>query len=767
MNLRLLLGLLILLTACAEVPGNKPEALPIEYAQKFAGLSAKTWVDSNGHMHVFSETDLGMNMGFGYVHAKERAWQLDYFRRVAQGRTSEVHGYQKLKTDVMMRLMGLYERANKLAKELDPQTREWLWSYAYGVNKAFQETDFSKIYEFKKLGYKPLAWTPTDTIALILLQSFDQTRETFIKEVRETEWLKKLNAASETEGKDLFIDDNLPWDTSILKKGEYTEAQTASATQESSSSASKASDQRPSIQELYSFFDTGEQIGIGSNNWVISPKLSQSGHALLENDPHLHLKSPSFWYWAHVQGPKSNAMGASFPGIPMITSGLNENVAWGLTNSYLDTGKISYISEDLLVRAKNFRPTIWINFYGLQLPFVFKNLRRLEDHPILPIDAPPGKALVLDWTGFSIAPEHIAALHLVQSSKSVQDSISTFQQVDIPSWNFVFADTKGNIGYTASGRILKHVQNTPFGITEMKHGQNLNGELLEKSETPQLLNPKRGFIATANNRQWPKEAKWHGGYAYRSSFRAFRIEELLKNTSKHDLNTMKATACDIYATDARFFRPLLLGHLKQMKLKPQEFEASKKLESWSLMADAQCEACGIYRRTLQRLVSYLGTNDQHLYRWLKNGNAKEVAKVLGEEFPKALSDMKKAKPSSVELPKWGEIHRNYFRHLSDDSRFFNNQFVSTPGDDNTINPGTSDWKDEGYFEQTAGSSMRFIVELSTPPKAIVQLAGVNTDNEALDFESENSGFKKWSQCSFTDAQFPLDWSKVEAKSVEF
>ncbi len=747
--------LCLLVTGCSEIPGEKPITMPVEYASKFRGLTAKVWQDSNQHTHVKSETDLGMTIALGYVHGRDRAWQLDYYRRVVQGRTAEVHGYYKLRPDMMMRLINLYDQAAKIQHQLDAQTSEWLWAYAFGVNKAFSELDFSKIYEFKKLKYKPSPWTPTDTIALMLLQSFDQTRDTFLKEMRESAWLKKMGE------KTPFIDDGLPWDTAILKKGEYQKfATTKNASIEKPRPAEWT---HTNTQDFNSYFGSNDSTSLGSNNWVISPKRSETKNAFLENDPHLQLRHPSFWYWAHIQGPDLNAMGATFPGIPTITSGFNETAAWGLTNAYLDAGKISYISEDLLVKAQSLRPMVWLNFYGFKIPFFFKTFRRLDGHPILPLEAPPGKAMILDWTGFGIGPEQIAALHTVTYAKSVQDTLAAFQKLNIPSWNFVFADSKGNIGYLATGPALKNLETTPYGVTELKHGQNLNHELLEKKEMPQLINPERGYIVTANNRQWPVGSKWHGGYTYRTSFRAFRIEDLLLKKAKHGFESFKNIACDIYNTDASFIAPLLISNLERATLTDFEQSAVNELKKWNYRSDLECTACGIFRRTMDRLMETLDANDQFIYRWLKSGKPEEISKVLQPEFAQALKDI--TTPFG-RFPKWREIHRVFFRHPSDDPRFLNSRYIETEGDSNTVNPGSLEWKTD-HYEHTAGASQRLIVELSNPPRAIVQVAGHNLDDEVPNFDSIDSGFKRWSKCEFVEVQFPLDWEKVPARDIHF
>ena len=73
--------------------------------------------------------------------------------------------------------------------------------------------------------------------------------------------------------------------------------------------------------------------GLGSNNWVIGGKLSDSGLPILASDPHIAFGSVSCWYQVHLAGAGFNVVGAGYAGVPGIIFGRNERVAWGLTNN--------------------------------------------------------------------------------------------------------------------------------------------------------------------------------------------------------------------------------------------------------------------------------------------------------------------------------------------------------------------------------------------------------------------------------------------------
>src|SRR5690606_3691267 len=72
------------------------------------------------------------------------------------------------------------------------------------------------------------------------------------------------------------------------------------------------------------------------NNWAVSGSKTYTGYPMLAGDPHLQLNLPSIWYAIQLNAPGINAMGASLPGVPTITIGFNDSIAWSVTNAQRD-----------------------------------------------------------------------------------------------------------------------------------------------------------------------------------------------------------------------------------------------------------------------------------------------------------------------------------------------------------------------------------------------------------------------------------------------
>lgn len=660
------------------------------------------------HVKVKSTQDFYYCLGFHHGH--DRAWQMDYFKRTALGRNAEVMGFAHMKTDLMMRLLNLPRKSLELWNTLTPERKKLLEEYASGANEGFK--DGKKAPEFLDNGYEPETWTPQDSLSVLLLQSFDQTRKTFFRDYEE----ERAKAVWKDKTERLFDEENLPWESTILKDGEY----------EKGKLTNNSSQLKSSKPKLWSSFPAvfGEESG--SNNWAISAKKSTSKVALFANDPHLDLKTPLFWYWIHVQGDHEEVMGASLPGVPVIPSGTNGHVAWGLTNSYINTADLAFLPESKSDQLEKIRPVVWIKFWIFKLPFFFKSFERTkEGFPILPLELDRSEKLVLKWTGFSLVHEDITPMMDFHRAKNVAQMNEVLKKVGLPAWNFTFADTEGNIGYRMVGKSYRHTEKTPFGISG-----NLEtvDEYLTPEERPAVLNPKRNYIYSANNRHWPKDAKFYGGRGYSYSFRGYRIDELMKDDQS--LTTSQNMQCDRQAIDARFFVP------KFQKFFPEDFKA------WDFSVTDDSHFVGPYRRLMDLLMETWKVNEYALYKLLDELDDEQI-KEMKTIFARVKKDIKGRN--------WGELHKLNFPHLGKIPSWKFSPEISGVGDNHSVDPGTSAWnEDRKLYEQYSGASMRMIIEMKKRPVIWLSLPGLNREYS----ESKDSNpWSDWKSCRYVKLDF--------------
>lgn len=654
---------------------------------------------------------------FGYHHGRDRAWMMDYLRRVAQGRNAEIYGFSSLKSDLMMRLLDLPKLAKRLYREMPKQHQDWLKAYAEGANLGFIEG--KKSPEFKDLNYSPEDWTPEHSILVLVLQSFDQTRKTFFRDYEE----EKLKEHWKEKTEDMFNEDNVPWFNTILKDGEYVAG--ISENPKTSYVPSKSPTMWGNFPDVF-----GKESG--SNNWVISKNKSKSGFAMLANDPHLDLKTPLFWYWMNLQMPDLNVVGGTIPGVPVVVSGTNGKVAWGLTNAYINTADAVFIKdfpEDYLV---SFRPTVKVKFGFLKIPFFFKSFERTKDgNLILPLELGNKDKMVLRWAGFSLKSKDLLSMFELMHTKNVSEIDEKLKHVGLPAWNYVFADTKGDIGYRVVGHILKNTKKDPYGISYEKFDEIQNKEFLEVMERPNVLKPKRNYVYTANNRHWPVNSKYDGGRAYSYSFRGFRIDELLKD-GKHDLDSFKRIQCDRQVVDARFFVKKLLGVTDIPEFK-----------DWDFSAKEDSIAPSVYRRLMDLLMEGWQVNEYGLFYLLDN-----LSPVQKEEL---ISFYQVAK-NQIAGRGWNDIHRLSFAHLSKNSDWKYSPEIPGIGDNHSVDPGTSKWDpDQKKYEQFSGASMRMIIIMKEVPEIHLSLPGYNRNY--TEDQPKVPAWNEWRACNYNQISF--------------
>jgi penicillin amidase len=679
-----------------------------------AEFECKTTYDGLGIPFVSAKSEKESLYCFGLHHGKDRAWQMDFFRRIARGESAEVFGFSHLKSDLMMRLLNLPAKAYSIWKELPSDMREFLKSYSEGVNKGF-ETGRNAV-EFKDQGYIPRPWSPEDSLTVILLQSFDQTRKTFFRDYEEELQKEKWGPKST----DLFSDDDLPWSNTILKNGEYEKRKEIVSAPAKSPLLVKIQDSFPSI--------FGEESG--SNNWVIDKKKSHAGNAILANDPHLDLKTPLFWYWISISSPESRFIGASVPGFPFIASGTNGRVAWGLTNSYLKAADVIALTDLSSETIETIRPLVWVRWWIFKLPFFFKSFKKLRTgHPLLPLELGEEKHLALRWSGFKLTAQDISPFFDLFKVSTVDEADNVLARIGVPSWNFVFADRSGDIGYRTIGKTYKNTRKIPFGISNMTQREFEKESYLSTEEMPHLLRPKRNYLYTANNRHWPQDARFYGGRAYSFSYRGYRIDELLKG--RHDVESMKRIQCDRHVVDAPFFIPKL-----------QKYISLPEFRNWNFVASDESYELPLYRRLMDLLLENWQVNETALYRLLDK---------LSKEQVQDLQKYLKTARSEVKGRTWSRVHRLNFPHLSKNVNWVFSPDISGVGDNHTVDPGTAKWNpDRKIFEQNSGASMRMIIEMSDPPRILLSLPGVNRSYTSY---KDPGIWENWKNCLYTEVKF--------------
>jgi penicillin amidase len=101
-------------------------SLPARNAEvALAGLSAPVAItlDTRGIPHITASSEEDAWAALGFLHARDRMFQMEMMRRGARGQTAAVAGAAALRLDRFMRLLRLEERATADLAALDAETR--------------------------------------------------------------------------------------------------------------------------------------------------------------------------------------------------------------------------------------------------------------------------------------------------------------------------------------------------------------------------------------------------------------------------------------------------------------------------------------------------------------------------------------------------------------------------------------------------------------------------------------------------------------------
>ncbi|MBA2546104.1 MAG: penicillin acylase family protein [Solirubrobacterales bacterium] len=524
--------------------------------------------------------------GQGFVHAQDRLWQCDLTRRVTAGRLSEMAGEETLLLDKLMRTLGLRRHALREEAGLEPEVRSQLDAYCAGFNAAVATDNRPLPAEFQvlRLDFEP--WRPVDLLAGAKLLSFGLS----------TNWERELLRADLVRelGPELAekIDPVYPGGNPVvLKPGEAYEG-------DGSTLAAQISELR-------------EQVGMagaagGSNNWAVSAERSATGGALVAGDPHLPTGMPGIWQQNALELGDRFCRGAALPGIPGITMGQNNDVAWTFTNAMADV-------EDLFIeRIEGDRYEFEGEWHDLELveeQIEVKGRSAPEAHrvrigrhgPIVNevIGADDSQPLALRWIATDFPGIGRAHLEILEPTSGAE-LVDLLSDLTMPVSNLIWADRSGAIGYKAVGRIPTR----PGGCPDLpKPGWVSDyewGGAVPYEEMPAAVDPGAGFLVTANNRIAGDEFPHHITSDYLDGFRAKRIEQLIEADPEHDLESFRRMQNDLHSIpgDEVARRLAVLPDPGGQR----EVAAIERLKSWDRQLGPDTIAGTIYQAFLLRLA---------------------------------------------------------------------------------------------------------------------------------------------------------------------
>jgi penicillin amidase len=648
------------------------------------GLSAPVTiaVDRWGIPHIRAENLGDLFFAQGFNAARDRLWQIDLWRKRGLGLLAADFGPGYLEQDRAARLFLYRGEMEAEWAAYAPDAQDICTAFTRGINAYIDLVEREPVRlpeEFAELGTAPARWQPEDVVrirshALMRNAISEVTRANVMAADSAEADLLRQNLDPPTapilpEGLDLG---SIPMAVLDIFKLALVpvrfSADRLAAGVEEAHAWRKVTPLGEVVREVN---------GQGSNNWVIAGSLTETGRPILANDPHRAHAVPSLRYIVHLTCPEFDGIGAGEPSAPGIMAGHNDTIGFGLTLFFgPDLYRYQHGWERMLVAEEE------VSVKGADRQTL--RLKFTRHGPVIHEDAAVHRAYALRSVWF----EPGAAAYLVSLSsmrrRNHADFAADIKRWAVPAVNQVYADTSGNIAWVVAG--YSPIRPNWDGLLPVPGDGRYEWQgFYGAGDLPHVLNPDRGFIATANEMNVPTDWSLPAGkigHEWIDSARAARIAEAFAQTPVHSVQTSCALQADILSFPAR-----RLGRL----LTPLRSDDTKTAAALALLRDfdgallAESAAAALseiwWSKHLRPAVFAVAVVDPAIRALMGIGDADAILARLEEPegfFPvpaaaardallletlgaayAACSELMGSDPACWA---WGRVHQGYFEH---------------------------------------------------------------------------------------------------------
>lgn len=617
-------------------------SLPVLDGQvTYPGLRAPVQVLFDGHgVPAVYARDVG-DAWFtaGVLHARDRLWQMELYRRVTYGRLSEALGDRALEIDKRFLTLGLRAAAQAEWDRANPEVKSALERYAAGVNavlSGFTERR-QRPLEFQILGFMPAEWQPVDSLAVGRLLAWR------LAENHQAELVRAALAAKFGAETALQLTGRYPSSAPAIVDSRALAAAAGAASVGAPAfagaweSAASPPPGKNALPAGLAWLSASARRG-NSNNWVLAGTKTKSGRPILANDPHLQIEFPSVWYEMHLVAAGLDVIGVTIPGVPFIVLGHNARIAWGMTNTNADVQDLALERVDVGRQRSMWRGE-WVPIEvvkadipvrGRSQPVPFE-VWKTRNGPIfadvdLDWESPPfwlspnartssdeRRAYSLRWDASGDLAGAFEAINRATDWATFTAAVSSFA---LPSSNIVYADVDGNVGYAMSGKVPTRGGGDGRMPVDGNSGSAWTGTV-DPNTLPRVLNPGAGFITSSNNevdRSFPNLIT----HDWAAPFRALRLTDQLSKAQGVDLDAMASLQNDRRSAAADILLAGLDSAIKTGRSRDSELQwaaALEQLAKWDRVVDSrpivsfyQAFEDAVWRRT------FVDEMDEELFR---------------------------------------------------------------------------------------------------------------------------------------------------------
>ncbi|WP_249680931.1 penicillin acylase family protein [Roseococcus pinisoli] len=663
---------------------------------RIAGLSAPVSIvfDEAGIPRIRARTERDGAIALGFLHARDRLFQMEMMRRGAQGRLAEVAGAAALRNDRFVRLLGLARRAEDDYAALDAESRGMLEAYSIGVNAWIGERGRLAAPEFVVLG-TPDYWQPSHSLLWAKVMGL------WLSGNWRTE-LERARLAGALPGDRLW--DLWPADRSAGRPDMAA---------------------LPGMERILAAIPVfGEDAPLpdtASNAWTVAR--GAAGAPILASDPHLGYGAPILWYLARIELPDGRFVaGGTVPGVPLVLIGRNADLAWGFTTTHSDTQDVFREPQS----AARIVRTELIHVRGE--PDVTLEVRETSNGPVISdLDETPragGEVLAVRMANLEPHDTAAAGFLALNSARSLAEARAAAALITSPSQNMMVADRAGGIAMYLTGRTP--VRSAGDGSLPSRGSEPWTG-FVPFDELPHVENPESGLLVNANNRVSPPDhpaflsREWHGDWRFR------RIHELLAEPAPRDEDHFAAIQMDAVSLLAREALPVLNALPRGSG---ELGTAQGLLADWDGEMRADLPQPLIWNAFMRRMpalalaragITTAPGGPEFLRFLLLDGNASwwcggDCRAMAALALAEAVTELSRAHGPDPTAWRWGAAHQARFEHpllrLVPGLNRAIALAVPASGDDQTVQ--RQGMGPTGGFNAAHGAGLRLVADLASP-----------------------------------------------------
>lgn len=511
---------LLLRGSLAELDGERP--LP--------GLATKVTVerDALGVVTITAGNKADALRALGRVHAQERYFEMDLMRRSAAGELSALFGAKAIEADKRMRVHRLRARTEAHLQDALGSDPAAVRAYVDGVNQGLGSLAV-RPWAYLLLRQAPRPWQASDSVLAGLAMYADLQDPSNQSELA----LERIRAVVPPALYALLAHDGSEWDAPLA-------------------GAARGNAPLPDASQLdlrtlkaVTGAAAEDADAVGSNNFAVAGALTADGRAIVADDMHLGLRAPSLWFRVRLRYPDPQAAGGqvdvsgfSLPGVPAVIVGSNGHVAWGFTNSYIDTADFRTEPADAAVTVHEERIVV-AGAADVRFP-----VRETAWGPILHTHA-DGSGDALRWVAQLPGAVRMDFADMARAA-DLDQALQIADHAGIPAQNLVLGDRSGRIAWRLIGaRPDRGPGCTPLGFNDNHRNPGCAPWPIRSDAAPSLVDPASHRLWTANSRVVDETilgTVGNGGYDLGA--RGRQIRDLLATQEQFDEHDLLAIQLD-------------------------------------------------------------------------------------------------------------------------------------------------------------------------------------------------------------------------------